>query len=456
MRTKRLLGAVAALAALAVVAFPSIATAASPPVNAADPVISGTAREGQTLTASSGSWGGTLPISYNYAWQRCDTSGANCKAISGASNPTYKLVTADVGSTVRVKVTAANSAGTASVFSLPTGVVAALGTAPAATSQPSPSGNAVVGQTLTADNGTWSGATPMTFTYQWQTCTAQNPTCNDIKGETSKTYVVKSADIGRKLRYIVTADNSAGKGTVNSNLSAVVVDQGKPPVNLEAPVIYGDPTVGHVVTVSTGEWSGIGKSANFDYAWDRCTSSGSCTAIAAAKSNTYAVTSTDAGQRLRARVTAKNGAGSTSATSASVAVATSTGGGGGGATVPVSSLKANPDHLLIDQVKYNPATFSNPGGSFQMRVHVQLEGTNKSVSGALVYVTCIPYNWVKAQPPETPTGSDGWVTLTVQTTTNLPRSGALVMQVRARGPGNSEQDILGGISTRRLVQISLK
>jgi hypothetical protein len=454
MISKRLLGAAAATALVAI-ALPAVATAASPPVSASPPTVSGTAREGQTLTASSGSWGGTLPISYDYSWQRCDDTGASCKAISGATNATYLLVKADVGSTVRVRVTATNSAGTASVFSLPSGVVAAKGTAPASTNQPSPSGNAIVGQQLTADNGTWSGDTPLTFTYQWQRCTATNPVCNDIKGETAKTITLKAADVGMKLRYIVTATNSAGSGHVNSNLSAVVVAQGTPPDNIQPPVIIGDPTVGKVITVSAGEWSGIGKSAKFSYAWDRCTSGGSCSAIAGANSNTYAVTSSDAGQRLRARVTATNGAGSTSATSNTVAVATG-GGGGGGATVPVSSLKANPDHLLIDQVKYNPATFSNPGGSFQMRVHVQLEGTNKSVSGALVYVTCIPYNWVKAQPPETPTGSDGWVTLTVQTTTALPRSGALVMQVRARGPGNSEVDILGGISTRRLVQISLK
>ena len=77
------------------------------------------------------------------------------------------------------------------------------------------------------------------------------------------------------------------------------------------------------------------------------------------------------------------------------------------------------------------------------------------MSGALVQVTGIPYAWVTA-PPETPTGSDGWATIQIKTTKSMPHSGALVMQVRARGPGNSDEAILGGISTRRLVQLSLK
>jgi hypothetical protein len=57
----------------------------------------------------------------------------------------------------------------------------------------------------------------------------------------------------------------------------------------------------------------------------------------------------------------------------------------------------------------------------------------------------------------TPHGTDGWVTFHIQTTRQMPlrRGGALVMQVRARAPGTSAAVILGGISTRRLVQVQL-
>src|SRR5947207_6873638 len=87
-------------------------TPASPPVNTALPVVSGTAQVGQTLTASTGSWGGTQPLSYAYQWQRCD-SGATCGAIVGATGSSYLVAGGDAGMTLRVAVTASNSAGSA-------------------------------------------------------------------------------------------------------------------------------------------------------------------------------------------------------------------------------------------------------------------------------------------------------------------------------------------------------
>jgi hypothetical protein len=111
-----------------------------------------------------------------------------------------------------------------------------------------------------------------------------------------------------------------GTGSINSNLSAVVAPVGKAPENLEPPVIFGDPTVSKVVQVGTGVWSGVGKSAKFDYSWDRCAASGGCNSIPGAKTASYVVAAADAGQRLRAHVVASNSAGSTTATSAQVAV----------------------------------------------------------------------------------------------------------------------------------------
>ena len=87
------------------------------------PTVTGTAQQGQTLTASPGTWSNT-PTSYAYQWQSCDGTGANCADIAGATASTYAVQTTDVGKTLRVEVTAANGQGTTQVPSAVTAVVA--------------------------------------------------------------------------------------------------------------------------------------------------------------------------------------------------------------------------------------------------------------------------------------------------------------------------------------------
>ena len=71
------------------------------------PTISGTAQQGQTLTASNGSWTNT-PSSYAYQWQDCSSS---CVNVSGATSSSYALRSSDVGDTMDVVVTATNDGG---------------------------------------------------------------------------------------------------------------------------------------------------------------------------------------------------------------------------------------------------------------------------------------------------------------------------------------------------------
>jgi hypothetical protein len=92
---------------------PTAVVAPAPPRNTAAPKISGTARAGLILTATTGTWNGTQPISYTFLWRRCDLTKLNCKTISGANAQSYKLTDADVGSTIRVRAYATNVAGTA-------------------------------------------------------------------------------------------------------------------------------------------------------------------------------------------------------------------------------------------------------------------------------------------------------------------------------------------------------
>jgi hypothetical protein len=93
------------------------------PSNTSPPTISGTPQEGQALTASPGNWGGTQPISFAYQWLRCDRNGGSCASIGNATGPSQVLSSADVGQTVRVRVTARNAAGSRSSTSVPSAVV---------------------------------------------------------------------------------------------------------------------------------------------------------------------------------------------------------------------------------------------------------------------------------------------------------------------------------------------
>jgi hypothetical protein len=99
----------------------------SAPGNTAAPSISGTDQEGQTLTASNGSWSGSSPISYGYQWRQCDPSGNNCSDIAGATNQSYTATAQDASGTLRVKVTAANMSGSSTATSAPTAVVGNYG-----------------------------------------------------------------------------------------------------------------------------------------------------------------------------------------------------------------------------------------------------------------------------------------------------------------------------------------
>jgi len=191
----------------------------SPPSNTAPPTIAGEAQQGQVLSASAGSWGGTQPISYAYQWQRCDTSGANC--VNTGAGPTYTLANADVGSTIIVAVTASNSAGSATASSGPTTVIVA--SPPVNTAPPTISGTAQQGQTLTASPGNWKGAAPFTYAYQWQRCDTSGANCvnTGAAGPTS-TYTLGPADVGSTIIVAVTASNSTGSGTTMSAATAVV------------------------------------------------------------------------------------------------------------------------------------------------------------------------------------------------------------------------------------------
>jgi hypothetical protein len=201
------------------------ATVTAAPANTEPPTITGAATQGQTLTASTGAWSGYPAPTFAYQWQRCNSLGQSCAAITGATASTYTLAAADVGSTVAVSVEATNSSGSAQASSSASETITG---APTNTAPPTIAGTATEGQLLTASTGSWSGYPAPTFAYQWQRCNSLGQSCAAIAGATASTYTALSADVGSTLGVTVTATNSVSSAQASSAATAVVLSSPGP------------------------------------------------------------------------------------------------------------------------------------------------------------------------------------------------------------------------------------
>ena len=147
---------------------PTAAVQSARPANTTEPSISGTPTVGQRLTANRGEWVGNQPITYSFQWLRCNASGDDCSEISGATDNTYTVVQADVGRTLRVRVTARNDAGQRSAISNPTAQVGSgqpapppTGTIPASSLQAA-GDRMIVAQVVFSPNPVTSRTAPIT------------------------------------------------------------------------------------------------------------------------------------------------------------------------------------------------------------------------------------------------------------------------------------------------------
>ena len=191
-------------------------------------------------------------------------------------------------------------------------VGAALGAPPANTAAPTITGTPKVGETLTAQNGTWSNS-PTAFQYQWQRCNASGVSCVNIAQAIQRTYAVTSADAGRTLRVVVTGINAEGATNARSAPTAVVPPNTGPQVQ-QRPRIEGDAKVGEELAVDAGTWEP--EASSYDYQWQRCDFDAlNCVNVGGATGETYGVRSADVGYRLRALVIARNAQGAGTATS---------------------------------------------------------------------------------------------------------------------------------------------
>lgn len=224
------------------------------------------------------------------------------------------------------------------------------------------------------------------------------------------------------------------------------------PSNQTPPAVSGTPEEGKTLTTNNGTWAGT-TPMTFTYSWRRCDENGgSCSQIGGATSSTYVLKKVDVGNTIRSRVTARNSDGSSAATSVPTAVIRAAAGPAptgcnGNAPIPIASV-ALPERLLIDGQSISPTVVTRSTSAITLRFHVTCKG--KAVQGALVYADAVPFNQF-TRPAEATTGADGWATLTMNRDRGFPAARnqeLLVVFARARKAG---EDLLGGVSTRRLV-----
>ena len=205
----------------------SEATATVASANAAPtglPTISGTARVGETLTASaSGIADADGLTNATFAWQWIANDGTTDSEIADATGETHTLTAAEAGKTIKVRVTFTDNADTEeTLLSEATAAVAAANVAP--TGVPTISGTARVGETLTAsatDIADADGLTNATFTWQW--IAHDGTTDSEIADATAETYTLTSAEAGKTVKVRVTfTDDGDTEETLSSEATASV------------------------------------------------------------------------------------------------------------------------------------------------------------------------------------------------------------------------------------------
>ena len=195
------------------------------------PTIAGTARVGETLTADVSGIAdadGLTGAVFGYQWL------ADGAEIAGAANSTYTLAADDEGRAVSVQVSFSDDAGNEeAVTSGPTAAVAPKPNS-TATGQPTISGTAQVGETLTANTSSIADADGLdnaTFAYQW--VRNDGNTGTDIESATDSTYELSDADVGKtiKVRASFTDDRGHEESLTSTATNPVA---GLPPEPLTA------------------------------------------------------------------------------------------------------------------------------------------------------------------------------------------------------------------------------
>lgn len=163
-------------------------------------------------------------------------------------------------------------------------------------------------RTITTDNGTWLVfplSQPDGYTYAWFRCTSTSEgSCAQVPGASGTSYVLRTADIGFRIRSRVTAFHDGDPSTPEfSNAEGPIT--AAPPVNTARPVVTGIAREDFALGTTTGTWSGrVAGDPPFRYQWQRCTPS-VCSAIPGSVSTTRLLGKSDLGLFIRSVISAE-------------------------------------------------------------------------------------------------------------------------------------------------------
>lgn len=281
----------------AAVSFTTLTDPAFKPTSSAVPSITisstnpaAAAIVGATFNASTGTWTGTpAPSSYSYQWQRSYDGGDTWANLQGATSSSYVLVVSDYGFRVRVGVTATNTNGSTVAYSEKSAVIGSI----VNLQIPIVRGTLVVGEILSATQGSWHSADPLNYSYAWLRDGSA------ITNATLATYTLVNADIGSAISVRVTARSSL------ASLSATSASRSSVPVILSTavPTITGTARTAETLTSTTGTWLND-TDATYSYQWEQSSDGALWDAISGATSSTYVLASGQVGKVVRVQVRA--------------------------------------------------------------------------------------------------------------------------------------------------------
>ena len=175
---------------------------------------------------------------------------------------------------------------------------------------PTVAGNAVAGQTLTANPGVWAPA-PVTLSYQWQRGGV------DVPGATGLTYQLTTADAGAVMTVVVSGSQHGYASKSQTSAGTATVLAGSPFTAAPVTTVTGSAVVGQTLTTDPGVWAPA--PVTLTYQWQR-----NGVDLAGATSAGYTPVPADVGSTLAVSVTGAE-AGFITATKTSLSTAAVTG-----------------------------------------------------------------------------------------------------------------------------------